>query len=111
MLPGPWQDSHPTFFELSPGAFKRVWVALLKPFTMSSWHSAQVCEPTNSAPGMFGGASTVRLTVPQEIAITVIDNTAETAIRRRRFVDLFLDSPSWTGRLFDEDRIGVSVDF
>jgi hypothetical protein len=34
---------------------------------MSAWHSAQVLDPTKVAPGICGGAMTVRLIVEQEI--------------------------------------------
>src|ERR1700758_4363855 len=83
-LPGPWQDSQPmsvdsfglslpfapllltiTFFVCS-----RAWVAVRKSRTICSWQVAHSSEPTNSAPGMLGGARIVRLVVLQESRIT-----------------------------------------
>src|ERR1041384_6409313 len=55
---------------LSPLAIKRECVAVLKPLVIFSWHWAQVSEPTNVAPGICGGATTVRVTVAQEITTT-----------------------------------------
>ena len=83
-LPGPWHDSQPmsmdsfgvslpfapvllmtTFFVCS-----RAWVAVRKSRTICSWQVAHSSEPTNSAPGMLGGARIVRLVVLQESNIT-----------------------------------------
>src|SRR5437868_2730901 len=108
MLPGPWHDSHPTFLAVSPGALSRACVAVLKSRTIWSWHWAQVCDPTNSAPGMFGGASTVRLTVAQEMAMSATANTTETASSLRRMTFLFLGSPCSAGKLAVEKLIGLS---
>src|SRR5207342_307597 len=49
----------------------RAWVAVRKSRTICSWHVAHSSEPTNSAPGMLGGARIVRLVVLQESKITV----------------------------------------
>src|SRR6266487_6702796 len=106
MLPGPWHDSHPTFLALSPDALSRACVAVLKSRTIWSWHWAQVCDPTNSAPGIFGGASTVRLTVAQEMAINATANTTETASSLRRMGFFFLESPCSAGKLSEEKPIG-----
>src|SRR5262249_38933946 len=38
--------------------------------TISSWHVAHSSEPTNSAPGILGGARIVRVVVLQESKIT-----------------------------------------
>src|SRR3954452_17379963 len=84
-LPGPWQDSHPIStdsFVVSPPPFavllvtttffvcSRACVAVRKSRTICSWHVAHSSEPTNSAPGMLGGARIVRLVVLQESKIT-----------------------------------------
>src|SRR5215211_2595095 len=68
-LPGPWHDSQPMFFAFSPFACKRAWVAVRKSRTICSWQVAHSSEPTNSAPGMLGGARIVRLVVLQESKI------------------------------------------
>src|SRR5262245_50567822 len=84
-LPGPWQDSQPisttsfgvsapfapvllmtTFFVCS-----RACVAVRKSRTICSWQVAHSSEPTNSAPGILGGARIVRLVVLHESKITV----------------------------------------
>src|SRR6266568_3156931 len=108
MLPGPWQDSQPAFLALSPGAFNRMCVAVLKSRVMGSWHWEQVSEPTNCAPGMFGGAITVRLTVAQEMATAVAATTAETTTSLRRLPFRFLESPSRAGESCDGSLIDVS---
>src|ERR1051325_4285297 len=69
LLPGPWQDSHPTFWALRPGACKRAWVAVRKVLLIFSWQVAQVSEPTNSAPGIEGGATMLRSMVAQEMKL------------------------------------------
>src|SRR6266513_2600192 len=69
-LPGPWQDSHPIFLAFSPFACNRACVDVLKSRTICSWHVAHSSEPTNSAPGMLGGARIVRLVVLQESRIS-----------------------------------------
>jgi hypothetical protein len=83
-LPGPWHDSQPmsvTSFGVSlPFApllltivffvCSRAWVAVRKSRTICSWQVAHSSEPTNSAPGMLGGARIVRLVVLQESKIT-----------------------------------------
>src|ERR1043166_3191143 len=69
-LPGPWHDSQPMFLAFSPFACSRAWVAVRKSRTICSWQVAHSSEPTNSAPGMLGGASIVRLVVLQESKIT-----------------------------------------
>src|SRR5438270_9125826 len=58
------------FLALSPCAFIRAWVAVGKSFAMASWQVAHSSEPTNSAPGMLGGARIVRLVVLQESRIS-----------------------------------------
>src|SRR4029450_14085909 len=68
-LPGPWHDSQPMFFAFSPFACSRAWVAVRKSRTICSWQVADSSEPTNSAPGMLGGARIVRLVVLQESRI------------------------------------------
>ena len=69
-LPGPWHDSQPMFFAFSPFACNRACVAVRKSRTICSWQVAHSSEPTNSAPGMLGGARIVRLVVLQESKIT-----------------------------------------
>src|SRR6516164_8851337 len=83
-LPGPWQVSQPMstdFFGVSlPFApvlltislvvCSRAWVAVRKSRTICSWQVAHSSEPTNSAPGMLGGARIVRFVVLQESKIT-----------------------------------------
>src|ERR1700719_3323507 len=70
-LPGPWHDSQPMFFAFSPFACSRACVAVLKSRTISSWQVLHSSEPTNSAPGMLGGARIVLLVVLHESRITV----------------------------------------
>ena len=89
-LPGPWHDSQPmsvTSFVVVPPPFasvpfplllltivffvcSRAWVAVRKSRTICSWQVAHSSEPTNSAPGILGGARIVRLVVVQESKIT-----------------------------------------
>src|SRR4051812_32252899 len=84
-LPGPWHDSQPMSidcFVVSPPLFalllvmisffvcSRACVAVRKSRTICSWQVAHSSEPTNSAPGMLGGATIVRLVVLQESKIT-----------------------------------------
>src|SRR6516225_10564461 len=69
-LPGPWHDSQPMFFAFSPFAIRRACVAVRKSRTISSWQVAHCSEPTNSAPGMLGGARIVLFVVLQESRIT-----------------------------------------
>src|SRR5437763_10957021 len=69
-LPGPWQDSHPMFLAFSPFACSRACVDVRKSRTICSWHVAHSSEPTNSAPGILGGARIVRLVVLQESKMT-----------------------------------------
>ena len=69
-LPGPWHDSQPTFFAFSPFACNRACVDVRKSRTICSWQVAHSSEPTNSAPGMLGGARIVRLVVLQDKRIT-----------------------------------------
>jgi hypothetical protein len=45
-------------------------VAVRKSRTICSWQVAHSSEPTNSAPGMLGGARIVRVVVLQESKIT-----------------------------------------
>jgi hypothetical protein len=89
-LPGPWHDSQPMSvdcFTVVPFASlpfppllftisvfvlcSRAWVAVRKSRTISSWQVRHSSEPTNSAPGMLGGARIVLLVVLQESRITV----------------------------------------
>src|SRR5215212_309423 len=58
------------FFAFSPCAFSRACVAVRKSRTICSWQVAHSSEPTNSAPGILGGARIVRLVVLQERRIT-----------------------------------------
>src|SRR6266487_2052888 len=58
------------FFAFSPCAFSRACVAVRKLRAICSWQVAHSSEPTNSAPGMLGGARIVRLVVLQESKIT-----------------------------------------
>src|SRR5215831_2574193 len=58
------------FLAFSPFASSRAWVAVRKLRTISSWHVAHSSEPTNSAPGILGGARIVRVVVLQESKIT-----------------------------------------
>ena len=46
-------------------------MAVRKSRTICSWQVAHSSEPTNSAPGMLGGARIVRFVVLQESKITV----------------------------------------
>ena len=47
-------------------------MAVRKSRTICSWQVAHSSEPTNSAPGMLGGARTVRFVVLQESKMTAI---------------------------------------
>src|SRR5215470_17105773 len=58
------------FFAFSPFACSRACVAVRKSRTISSWQVAHCSEPTNSAPGMLGGARIVLFVVLQESRIT-----------------------------------------
>src|SRR6478672_12296463 len=58
------------FLALSPFACNRACVDVRKSRTICSWQVAHSSEPTNSAPGMLGGARIVRLVVLQESKIT-----------------------------------------
>src|SRR5436190_13356801 len=58
------------FFAFSPCAFSRACVAVRKLRAIASWQVAHSSEPTNSAPGILGGARIVRLVVLQESRIT-----------------------------------------
>src|SRR5438094_6251976 len=69
-LPGPWHDSQPMFLAFSPFACNRACVDVRKSRTICSWQVAHSSEPTNSAPGMLGGARIVRLVVLQESRMT-----------------------------------------
>src|SRR5207248_250619 len=82
-LPGPWHDSHPMFLAFSPFACSRACVDVRKSRTICSWHVAHSSEPTNSAPGILGGARMVRLVVLQESKITA-SATAPPALHNRR---------------------------
>src|SRR5688572_28790022 len=75
---------------------------------MGSWHCEQVSEPTNSAPGMFGGAITVRLTVAQEIAATVAITTPDMTRSLQCLTLFFAESPSCAGGSCNDSLIGVS---
>src|SRR5215475_4020419 len=90
-LPGPWHDSQPMSvisFTVVPFASlpfpplvftislffvcSRAWVAVRKSRTICSWQVAHSSEPTNSAPGMLGGARIVRFVVLHESKMTAI---------------------------------------
>src|SRR4029077_13597811 len=71
------------FLAFSPFACSRAWVAVRKSRTICSWQVAHSSEPTNSAPGMLGGARIVRLVVPQESRMTA-SATAPPAPHNRR---------------------------
>src|SRR4029077_21120752 len=58
------------FLAFSPFACSRAWVAVRKSRTICSWQVAHSSEPTNSAPGMLGGARIVRLVLLQESKIS-----------------------------------------
>ncbi len=58
------------FFAFSPFAISRACVAVRKLRVILSWQVAQLSDPTNSAPGMLGGARIVRFVVLQESRIT-----------------------------------------
>src|SRR6266511_1193628 len=58
------------FFAFSPFACSRAWVAVRKSRTISSWQVRHSSEPTNSAPGILGGARIVWVVVLQESSIT-----------------------------------------
>jgi hypothetical protein len=75
---------------------------------MGSWHCEHVSEPTNWAPGMLGGAITVRLTVAQEIAATVAVRTQETTSSLRRLTFFFRESTSCAGESCNGSLIDVS---
>src|ERR1700730_13953785 len=49
------------FLAFAPSAFKRAWVAVGNPFAIDSWQVVHSSEPTNSAPGILGGAMIARL--------------------------------------------------
>ena len=72
-LPAPWHDSQPMFFAFSPFACKRACDAVRKSRTISSWQVRHSSLPTNSAPGILGGARIVRFVsnVVQESRMTV----------------------------------------
>src|SRR6266700_5360488 len=57
------------FFAFFPCAFSRACVAVRKLRAIASWQVAHSSEPTNSAPGILGGARIVRLVVLQESRI------------------------------------------
>src|SRR5947208_9619697 len=69
-LPGPWHDSQPMFLAFSPFACNRACVDVRKSRTICSWQVAHSSVPTNSAPGILGGARMVRLVVLQESRMT-----------------------------------------
>src|SRR6266542_973486 len=48
------------FLAFSPCAFRRACVAVRKSRVIDSWQVSQLSEPTNSAPGMLGGARMAR---------------------------------------------------
>src|SRR6516164_6613417 len=58
------------FFAFSPFAINRACVAVRKSRTISSWQVLHSSVPTNSAPGMLGGARIVRFVVLQESKMT-----------------------------------------
>src|SRR5436189_3006123 len=60
------------FLAFSPLAFRRACVAVRKLRVIFSWQVSQLSEPTNSAPGMLGGARIARFVcnVLQESRIT-----------------------------------------
>src|SRR5215469_8173404 len=60
------------FFAFSPFAISRACVAVRKLRKMSSWQVLHSSDPTNSAPGMLGGARIVRFVVLQESKMTAI---------------------------------------
>src|SRR6516165_3825468 len=60
----------PVLLTISLVVCSRAWVAVRKSRTICSWQVAHSSEPTNSAPGMLGGARIVRLVVLQESKIT-----------------------------------------
>jgi hypothetical protein len=60
----------PVLLTISLFVCNRAWVAVRKSRTISSWQVAHSSEPTNSAPGMLGGARIVRLVVLQESKMT-----------------------------------------
>src|SRR5215467_2396953 len=80
------------FLAFSPFASSRAWVAVRKFRTISSWHVAHSSEPTNSAPGMLGGARIVRVVVLQESKITV-SATAPPALHKK------VSRLAWTHRV------------
>ena len=82
-LPGPWQDSHPMFLAFSPFACSRACVDVRKSRTICSWHVAHSSEPTNSAPGILGGARIVRLVVLQESKMTASATAAPAPHNKR----------------------------
>src|SRR5437773_7118381 len=60
----------PVLLTISLFVCNRAWVAVRKSRTICSWQVAHSSEPTNSAPGMLGGARIVRLVVLQESRMT-----------------------------------------
>src|SRR5262249_9729663 len=68
LLPGPWQDSHP----LPPAIFPvpksmRACGLAGNARVMFPWQSAHALSPTNVAPSVIGGATTVLSTVAHEL--------------------------------------------
>src|SRR5438034_9113273 len=60
----------PVLLTISLFVCNRAWVAGRKSRTICSWQVVHSSEPTNSAPGMLGGARMVRFVVLQESRIT-----------------------------------------
>ena len=81
-LPGPWHDSQPMFFALSPFAFRRAWVAVRKSRVIVSWQVSQLSEPTNSAPGMLGGARMALFETVLQDSNTTVSATAPPAAQK-----------------------------
>src|SRR5204862_6389160 len=83
------------FFAFSPCAFSRACVAVRKLRAIASWQVAHSSEPTNSAPGMLGGARIVRLVVLQDRR-TTISATAPPALHQN------VSRLPWTHRVIPE---------
>jgi hypothetical protein len=98
------------FLALSPCAFSRAWVAVRKSFVIASWQVAHSSEPTNSAPGILGGAMIARFDskLLQERRTSVIAAPPETSHQRlfRRLINKRRIAESRTSRSLTETQRG-----
>src|SRR5437773_12257015 len=72
----------PVLLTISLFVCNRAWVAVRKSRTICSWQVAHSSEPTNSAPGILGGARIVRLVVLQDSRMTA-SATAPPALHKK----------------------------